>query len=68
MQFIGTDIERGFGLYDSLTGTLFHEKGVPLKDSIVNIDCRSLGELTVDALMEHYGWDEHEAKEYLGIE
>ena len=68
VQFIGTDIERGFGLYDSLTGTMFHEKGVPLKDSIVEINCRSLGELTVDALMEHYGWDEDEAKEYLGVE
>ncbi len=68
VKFIGTDIERGSGLYDSLTGTMFHEKGVPLKDSIVNIDCRSLGELTVDALMERYGWDEDEAKEYLGIE
>ena len=68
VQFIGTDIERGFGLYDSLTGTMFHKKGVPLKDSIVEIDCRSLGELTVDALMEHYGWNEDEAKEYLGIE
>ena len=68
VQFIGTDIEIGFGLYDSLTGTLFHKKGVPLKDSIVNIDRWSLGELTVDALMEHYGWDEDEAKEYLGIE
>ena len=68
VQFIGTDIERGCGVYDSLTGTLFHKGGDSLKNSVVNVDCQSLGELTVDALMEHYGWEEQEAKEYLGLE
>ena len=68
VQFIGTDIEPGCGVYDSLTGTLFHEKGSPLTDSTVNVDCQSLGKLTVDALMEHYGWEKQEAKEFLGLE
>lgn len=68
LQFMGTDIEVGCGVFDSLTGTFFHKKGDPLKDSTVNVDCQSKGEITVDALMEHYGWDEEEAKAYLGLE
>ena len=68
VQFIGTDVEPGCRVFNSLTGTLFHKKGDSLKDSVVNVDCQSLGEPTVDALMEHYGWDEQEAKEYLGLE
>ena len=55
-------------MFNSLTGTLFHKKGDSLKNSVVNVDCQSLGKLTVDALMEHYGWGEQEAKEYLGLE
>ena len=68
VQFIGTDIETGCRVFDSLTGTMFHKKGDSLKDSVVNVHCQSLGELTVDAIMEHYGWEEQEAKEYLGLE
>ena len=68
VQFIGTDIEPGCRVYDSLTGTLFHKRGNSLRDSTVNVDCQSLGEPTVEALMEHYGWEKQEAKEYLGLE
>lgn len=68
VQFYGTDIETGCGVNDSLTGCLFHLGGTPLTESTVSVNCHSNGELTVDFLMEHFGWEEQEAKEYLGLE